>query len=131
MKIISANSTHYSKIIDFFRSKETEFYTFKPKDQKGFIVILRNMHYSTDVGNIKRELSELGHEVMHVRNILHSRTKNQLSLFSFELKTNMNNRDIFSITDLLHCKLVLRKRNPLITSMHQLPKVWTHQKLLQ
>ena len=59
------------------------------------------MHYSTDVGDIKRELSELGHEVMHVRNILHSRTKNPLSLFSLELKTNTNNRDIFSITDLL------------------------------
>ena len=67
--------------------------------------MLRNMHYSTDIEQIKKELCELGHEVIHVQNVLQSGTKKPLSLFAIELKTNKNNKDIYSINNLLHCKI--------------------------
>ena len=109
VKILSENSNHYHQIIAFLKSKDTEFFTYKPKELKGFRVILRNIHYSTDVGDIKEELFQRGHEVQYIHNIVNSRTKTPTSLFSLELKTKSNNNEIFSITDLLHCKIKFEK----------------------
>ena len=109
VRITCTNLDHYNNIIAFLKTKETEFYTFKPKNLIGFKVFLRDMHYSTDVEDIKNELLELGHEVTNIRNVLHTHTKSPLSLFSLELKTNINNSDIFKITELLHCKIKFEK----------------------
>lgn len=105
IKIQPAESVHYTAIIKLLKGKDTQYYTYKPKELKGFNVILRNMHYSTDINDIKNELAELGHEVMHIHNILQNGTKKPLSLFSIELKTNKNNKNIYSISHLLHCKI--------------------------
>ena len=48
VKISSENSCHYDQIVQFLNTKETQYYTFKPKEQKGYRVILRNIHPSTD-----------------------------------------------------------------------------------
>ena len=105
IKIQPLESCHYTEIVKLLKNKETQYYTYKPQEQKGFKVMLRNMHYSTDIEQIKKELCELGHEVIHVQNVLQSGTKKPLSLFAIELKTNKNNKDIYSITNLLHCKI--------------------------
>ena len=65
--------------------------------------MLRNMHHSTDTEDIKQELADLGHDVVNIQNVLQSRTKTPLPLFSIELKTKSNNKDIYSVTTLLHC----------------------------
>ena len=105
VKIVSANTDQYNSLIEFLNSKNTEYYTFKPKHLRGFNVVLRNMHYSTDLCEIKTELAELGHEVVHIQNMIHSHTKQPMSLFSIELKLKSNNYEIFSLNDLLHCKV--------------------------
>ena len=109
VKISSTNIDQYNILIDFLNSKNTEYYTFKPKHLKGFKVILRNMHYSTDLDEIKQELAELGHEVLHIQNMIHSHNKQPMSLFSLELKLKSNNNNIFSVNDLLHCKVTFEK----------------------
>ena len=109
VKIVSANIDQYNSLIEFLNSKSTEYYTFKPKHLRGFKVVLRNMHYSTDLCDIKNELSELGHEVVHIQNMMHTHTKQPMSLFSIELKPKSNNYEIFSLNDLLHCKVKFEK----------------------
>ena len=87
VKIVADNIDQYNTLIKFLNSKSTEYYTFKPKNLRGFNVVLRNMHYSTDLCEIKEELAELGHEVVHLQNMLHSHTKQPI-LFFFILSSS-------------------------------------------
>lgn len=85
IKIQPIESIHYSKILELLKDKNTEYYTFKPKDQRGFKVFLRGIHHSVEKDEIKKELHDLGHNVLHVQNVLQTSTKNpyhcsQLSL---------------------------------------------------
>ena len=109
VKIQTNDSCHYNEILKLLNSKFTEYYTYKPKELVGFKVVLRGLHYSTDVEDIKIELAERGHDVAHIHNILNSRTKSPLPLFSIELLNKPNNKDIFSLSDLLHCKIQFEK----------------------
>lgn len=49
IRIQSSDSVHYRTIINMLRINDTKYYTFKPKDERGFRVVLRNMHHSTDI----------------------------------------------------------------------------------
>lgn len=106
IRIQPAESTNYTSITKLLKEQRIEYYTFKPKDQRGFRVILRNMHHSTDKEEIKKELAAYGHDVTNIHNILQAETKKPLPLFSIEIKASANNKEIYSITKLMHCKIV-------------------------
>ena len=53
-KIQAKESNDYSSIIKLLKDKQAQYYTFKPKEQRGFKVILHNMHYSTNRRNHPR-----------------------------------------------------------------------------
>lgn len=105
VKVQPAESIHYTAIIKMLKDKNTQYYTYKPKEQRGFRVFLRNVHYSADTEEIKQLLSAYGHEVIHIQNVLQLRTKKPLSLFALELKVKDNNKDIYNIDTLMHCKI--------------------------
>ena len=48
--------------------------------------MLRNIHHSVDLDELKFELQTLGHEVTNISNIRHTVTKNPLPLFLVDLK---------------------------------------------
>lgn len=112
IKIQSLDSNTYRLVVKMLNEKNTKYYTYKPKQSRGFRVILRNMHYSTDQELIKQELSELGHVVTNISNIRQARTKKPLSLFSIELLNKENNKSIYEIKCLLHCKISFEPPHP-------------------
>lgn len=61
----------YSKIVKLLEDRKTEFYTFRPKNERNFKVFLRNMHYSVNTEEIKEELKSFGHNVVNIYNIKH------------------------------------------------------------
>lgn len=105
IKIQTQDSNSFSSINTLLKQKDTHYYTYKPKDQKGFKVVLRNMHYSTNKDDIVSELAELGHKVVNISNILQRSTKKPLSLFAIELASSQNNKTIYNVSSLLHCKI--------------------------
>ena len=105
VKVQLQNSVHYRETVKMLKSKNTEYYTYKPKNERGFKVILRNMHYSADSDEIKQELSLMNHKVLNIYNILQRGSKRPTSLFSVELETSPNNKEIYGIQYLLNCKI--------------------------
>ena len=82
------------------------------------------MHYSTDINDIKNELEELGHKVINISNIYRNGTKEKTLLFNIELKPNNNNKEIYNITSLLHCRITfepphVKKTIPQCTNCQQ------------
>ena len=105
VKVQLQSSAKYLDTVNMLKSKNTEYYTYKPKNERGFKVILRNMHYSADLDEIKLELSSMNHKVINIYNILQRGSKKPTSLFSIELETSPNNKEIYSVQYLANCKI--------------------------
>jgi hypothetical protein len=63
VKIQPTTSDSYRAIMKALTEKNTEFHTFKPKEDRSYRVVLKNMHYSINPADIKTEIEKLGHTV--------------------------------------------------------------------
>lgn len=86
----------YTKITKALQEKKTEFHTYKPKKDKSFRVVLKNLHHSTNIEEIKNNVENLGHEVVQIWNVKQNKTKRPLSIFFVDLKVKENNKDIYN-----------------------------------
>jgi len=112
IKIQPLETANYHNILRLLKDKSTKYYTFRPKDQRGFKVIPRNVHHATDKDDIINELAQQGHEVINLHNIQRYDSKQPLPLFSIELKMKDNNIDNYQIEQLLHCKVIFKPPRP-------------------
>ena len=64
VKIQSAKPETFTVIVKALTEKKTSFHTYQPKQERAFRVVLLNIHPTTDIEDIKKELSELGHHVL-------------------------------------------------------------------
>jgi hypothetical protein len=94
VKVQPLESLTYTTITKALIEKQTEFHTCKPRNERGFRVVLRNIHPTTEPENIKESLRKKGHEITNVWNIKQRDTKTPLPLFFIDLKPNKNNKDI-------------------------------------
>ncbi|CAG4982065.1 unnamed protein product [Colias eurytheme] len=112
VKIQPKSAESYSTIYKELRKKNTEFYTHQPKVERSFRVILKHLHPSTDKESIKTALEELDHKVRNIWNIKNRISKQALPMWSIDLEPNVNNKDIYKITSLLHCRIVIEAPRP-------------------
>jgi hypothetical protein len=112
VKIQSKSAESYSTIHKELKAKDTEFYSYQPKKDRRFRVVLKNLHSSTDKEDIKIAIEELHHKVINVWNIQNSRTKQALSMWNIELESRENNKDIYSVKYLLHCRISFEAPRP-------------------
>jgi len=82
--------------------KNTEFHTYKPRQDRSFRVVLKNLHPSTEVNDIKQTLNEEGHEATNIWNVRQRSSNHPLPMHFIDLKPNKNNKDIYSINTLLN-----------------------------
>jgi len=92
----------YTTIVKALIDKNTEFHAYKPRQDRSFRVVLKNIHPSTDVNNIKQDLKDKGHEVMNIWNVKQRVTKKLLPIHFVDNKPFGNNKDIYNITTLLN-----------------------------
>ena len=85
VRIQANDHSTYKQIFEMLKQKGTKLYTFKPKEERGFKIILRNMHFSADQEEIKKELHEKGHKVLNIYNIQQRKTKKK-TIVSFLLR---------------------------------------------
>lgn len=112
VKIQPKTTEAYTKIYKELQKRETEFYTYKPKDERSFRVVLKNIHPSTDTNEIKVAIEELDHKVTNIWNIKDRKSKAPLPLHYIDLKPNQNNKNIYNVKRLLHCCVVFEPPRP-------------------
>jgi len=61
-----------------------EFHTYKPKQERSFKVVLKHIHATTNVDDIKKEIGNLGHTVTNIWNIKKQGIKRTLHMFYAE-----------------------------------------------
>ena len=67
VKIQHKSTDKYTTITKALAEKRTEFHSYQPKADQSFRTVLRGLHYSTDIQDIKSETESLGHsnEYLH------------------------------------------------------------------
>ncbi len=117
-------------LVKDLRKHNVKFYTYQLKTDRAFKVVIRNLHHSTDVSDIKDELAGMGHEVRNIVNIRHWSTKEKLPLFFVDLEPNENNKTIYELKTLLHTAIRVEAPppTPWDRAVQTLSKIWPHKK---
>ena len=63
-------------------------------------IVIKHLHHSTDIEDIRQELLELGQKARNKLNAQHRITKEPLSLFFVDLEPSENNKEVYKITAL-------------------------------
>ena len=92
----------HTTIVKALMEKNTEFRTYKPKQERSFRVILKNIHPSTDLNDIKQSLTDKGHIVTNVWYVKQRITNKPLTLHFIDIKSHDKNKKIYKINTLLN-----------------------------
>jgi len=68
-KIQPKNSIAYVNIMKELKNKNTEFHIYKSKQERSFKVVLKHIHATINMDDIKKEMEDLGHTVTNIWNI--------------------------------------------------------------
>lgn len=112
VKVIPFSVESYKIIVDVLEKSNAEYHTYKLKTERGFKVILKNMHHSVDTNEVIAQLADKGHDVINIWNIKHWKTKQPLPIFEIELKPNPNNKEIYSIQHLMDSRINFEPPRP-------------------
>jgi len=102
VRIQPTESPIYTTIIKALMEKNKEFHIYKPRQDRSFRAVIRNLHPSTEVQDIKRALTEKGNEVTNVWNAKQRSTNRPLPIHFIDIKPHSSNKEIHQITTLLN-----------------------------
>lgn len=105
IKLMLQNSDCYRKMIHAFNQKNISFHTYQLKKDRAYRVVLKNMHHSADIDELKHSLDQMGHKVRNIINARHYQTKAPMHMFFIDLEPSNNNKEIFDIHYLLNAKI--------------------------
>lgn len=102
IKIQTINKDDYKLVINEMRTKHFEFHSYQLKSERSFRVVLKNLHYQTNIADIKAAIEELGHNVNDISQLRERINKKPMPIFFINLATNSNNKDIYKVNRLLN-----------------------------
>jgi hypothetical protein len=102
IRVQLTESSIYTTIVKALKDKNAEFHTYKPRQDRNFRVVLKNIHPSTDLHDIKRSLHAKGHEVLNICHVKRRVTNKPLLIHFVDIKPSDNNKEIYNITTLLN-----------------------------
>lgn len=109
VKIQLKDAKAYPAVVKALAERNTEFHSFQQKGNKTYQVVIRNLHPSINMEDLKNELIDLGHDVVNICNMRQSGTKKPLPLFKVDLRMSEKNKEIHSISRLMHSVVQVEK----------------------
>jgi len=100
IKLLCQNPDTFRKLAKYMKEKNIIHHTYQPKEERSYRIVIRHLHHSVDIQELKEEISNLGHTVRNIINARHRITKDPLNLFFVDLEPSGNNKDIYKITRL-------------------------------
>jgi len=78
-----------------------QYHTYQLKDDRAFRVVIKNLHFSTNLDEIKSDEESKGHVVRNISNIKSRATKTSLNMFYVDIEPNKKNLDIYNVNKIL------------------------------
>lgn len=107
IKVNAHSIDTYRKIIRNLKDENIIHHTYQIKDDRAYRIVIRNLHYSVPLGDIKKELQTEGHIVRNIMNIKHRQSREPLNLFFVDLEPQNNNKDIYELKHLFNTKITI------------------------
>lgn len=107
IKINTSTINAYRKLNHLLKQNNIAFYTYQPREERSYRVVIKNIHQSVPTQDIKEALQELGFDIRSVTNIRSWKTKEPLPLFFVDQEPNENNKNIYKINHLLNTKILV------------------------
>jgi len=98
IKLTCTTPDTYRNLIKHFKEKGIYYHTYQLKEERAYRVVLKYLHHTTEVEDIRQELFALGHVARNIVNVYHKLTKKTSNLFFIALEPTINNKDVYSIT---------------------------------
>jgi len=98
IKIQPKSSIAYVNIMKELKSRHTEIYIYKSKQEKSFKIVLKHIHATAYLDDIKKEIENLRYTVSNIWNIKKQSKRKVFSMF-YVLKPE-SNKDIYQIGSL-------------------------------
>ena len=128
VKLACSTPDTYRAIIKHCKEQNIYYHTYQLKD-RAFRVVIKHLHHTTDLDDIKHALRILDHEVRNIINVTHRQTKEPLNIFFVDLEPVANNNNIYDIKAIQN-KIVHIEPHPLHqaahTAMHTVSTVRPH-----
>ena len=62
------------------------YHTYQLKEERAYRIVIKHLHHSTDIEEIRQELLEMEHKARNILNAQHRITKELLNLFFIDLE---------------------------------------------
>jgi len=105
IKVTPHTTDTYRKLIHHARETRIVHHTYQIKQDRAYRIVIRGLHHSIPPSDISEELNRKGHKVRNIINFKHRFSKERLPLFFVDLEPQNNNKDIFKLDFLQHCKI--------------------------
>lgn len=105
VRVQSQTTEIYSKIVKELELKQTKFHTYELKENRAFRVVLKQMHHTTNIEELKEVLKTYGHEARNIHNIKKRATKQPLPMFFVDLEPKPNNKDIYNLELIMNLRV--------------------------
>jgi len=101
------------------------------KQDRAYRVVIRNLHYSIAVDEVKEELQKKGHAVRNILNIRHRVNMYPLSMFYVDLEPKENNKEIYNLQYVNNMKInVEPPYKKYHHSMYKMSALWPLKNIL-
>ena len=97
IKLACSTQETYRAIIKHCKEQNIYYHTYQLKEDRAFRVVIKHLHYTTGLDDIKNELRILGHEVRSIINVKNRQTKEPLNIFFIDHEPATNNKDIYAV----------------------------------
>lgn len=97
VKINANTSDTYRKLIKYMKESGIAHHTYQLKENRAYRVVIRNLHHTVPIEELKELLHKEGFPVRAITNIQHRKTKAPLPMFYVDLEPAENNKDIYKL----------------------------------
>jgi hypothetical protein len=130
--IIKTKKVEYRKtIIYILKEKKIEFYTFQPRQQRAYKVVIRNLHHSARQEIVREDIERMVHKIRNLWNIRDRVCGNPLSLFFLDIEPAANNSEIYNVEYLQNMRVQIespnQKQNNIPQCKKEMPSVLPYQ----
>lgn len=100
VKLMIDNVESYRKLTKHLEKSKISFHTYQIRSERSYRVVLKGIHYSVPVEDIKADLLLLGYGVRNVYNIKTRINKQPLSMFYVDLDPKPESKNIYEVNRL-------------------------------
>ncbi|KAH8350297.1 hypothetical protein KR067_013519 [Drosophila pandora] len=102
IRVMMPDKESYSALKSHLDSAGNRYFTFQPKEDRAYRVVVKGLHHTTDIDDIKEDFRRQGHVVRDVRNAVGHISKTPLSIFFVNLEPSSNNKEVFDVKRVCH-----------------------------